>query len=951
MKDDQFVFLLLLHIHRKLGPITKPIVAVKDGKRYFIRDYLSRLTIDTYQEELPPPVSEIIQLFEEFSDSNLARQFAPRNTTPVDFLKRLDEPLFSMIVRPFIEKKVSAILHLAYHSGISVYLDEGSNILYPEKKLTINHEPADPWFHFTKTEAGSTYVLEVKTDTRSLRLNDQGNLLVTNLPCWFVSRNRLYHFIEPFNGKRLKPFLTKEIIHIPLSAEKKYFETFVANDLKSGNVTAEGFEVSDLNIWPELELSIEEDWQGRAVFIIRFYYGDHVILAGKKQKVFTNLNIISGQYSFTRIYRNQEKEHQMIHHLLNNGLIQLNENTLSIAIREHDHLSSMYQLISWINEHTSLISEIPARILQRTKQSSFFLGSIGLDLNINFEHDWFDINSFIRFGEYSVPFVHLKDYILNDIHSFILPNGETVILPNEWFVKTRNLFLFGQTQDGRLRLQKRYYTVAREVSSWYGKIPLDTISFDISTIPLSVPENLNFTLRDYQMKGLHWMLFLNHHQFGGCLADDMGLGKTVQTIALLLWLKEHKKSTSLIVMQASLIYNWKRELEKFAPTLSVLIHTGYNRPKSTQFFSSFDVVLSTYGTVRNDIELLSGFEFSYVILDESQVIKNPEAKVSLAVQKLNCNNRLVLTGTPIENSLTDLWSQMNFLNPGLLSDLPSFQKEYQHVEAGKEDDPGISRLQCIIKPFLLRRKKSEVEPELPPLTQEVIYCEMTEEHRQVYETERSAIRRQVLENINAMNATYDSISVLRSLVRLRQLANHPLLVDPDYHGDSGKFEEIINNLEILAGEGQKVLVFSSFVKHLKLISNYLDANGKKYAMLTGATTKRAEVVDEFQNNPNCLFFLISLKAGGTGLNLTEAGYVFILDPWWNPAAELQAINRAHRIGQDKKVLAYRFICKDTIEEKIVRLQEKKQALFDTFIQSANPLKGMTKAEVLELFGN
>jgi len=761
---------------------------------------------------------------------------------------------------------------------------------------------------------------------------------------------RLYHFSDSFNGKRLKPFLTKELIQIPLSAEKKYFETFIAKDLKSGNVTAEGFEVSDLKIIPVMELSLEEDWQGRAVFIIRFIYGDKSIIPGKKLKVFTDLKISSGQYYFTRVSRDQEREQQMIKSLTDNELILLNDNTLSVGIKEHDHISSLYHMISWINNHSSLILEIPVTIIQRIRNSSFFLGPIGLEIDINYDRDWFDITAIISFGEFNIPFIRLKDYILNDIHTFILPNGETAILPQEWFEKSRNIFLFGQEQNGNLRLHQRYFTVAQEMLSMSGRYSQDRFSsFDISQIQLTIPSELKATLREYQVEGLHWMQFLKKHQFGGCLADDMGLGKTIQTIAMLLSLNENERGPSLIIMQASLIHNWKRELEKFAPSLSVLIHAGTTRPRSTQFFDSFNIILTTYGTIRNDIEMVTGFTFSYVILDESQVIKNPEALITNAVQRLKSRNRLVLTGTPIENSITDLWSQMQFLNPGMLGDLRSFQKEYLNLDTNEDENPRIKRLQRLIRPFLLRRTKPEVEPELPPLTQEIIFCEMTGAHQHVYEIERSAIRHQILENLNVMNALYDSISVLKSLLRLRQLANHPVLVNQEYLGDSGKFDEITNYLEILAGEKQKVLVFSSFVKHLQLFATHLDKKGQKYVMLTGSTTNRPDVVDRFQNDPDTLVFLISLKAGGTGLNLTEAGYVFILDPWWNPAAELQAINRAHRIGQNKKVIAYRFICKNTIEEKIIKMQERKQMLSETFVKSGNPLKGLTKEEVMDLF--
>jgi SNF2 family DNA or RNA helicase len=355
--------------------------------------------------------------------------------------------------------------------------------------------------------------------------------------------------------------------------------------------------------------------------------------------------------------------------------------------------------------------------------------------------------------------------------------------------------------------------------------------------------------------------------------------------------------------------------------------------------------------VRNDVELFAGYQFHYVILDESQMIKNPSAQVSRAVCQLKAVHRLVLTGTPIENSLTDLWSQMEFLNPGMLGSLAAFQKRYKPEisDQEKKTSDKSDRLRPIIAPFILRRTKREVEPELPPLTIEEVFCEMSDDQRVHYEREKSAVRNEVLQRLETEGAPDSSLMLLKALIRLRQAASHPVLVDSGYTGDSGKFEEIIRTAVTLHEEGHKTLIFSSFVRHLQLIAARLQEEEIGYTMLTGSTIHREEVVNKFRGN-NVSFFLISLKAGGTGLNLTEAGYVMILDPWWNPAAELQAINRAHRIGQDKKVIAYKFISSGTIEEKILQLQQRKQQLSDDFVPSGNPLKDMSREEIKGLFG-
>jgi SNF2 family DNA or RNA helicase len=363
------------------------------------------------------------------------------------------------------------------------------------------------------------------------------------------------------------------------------------------------------------------------------------------------------------------------------------------------------------------------------------------------------------------------------------------------------------------------------------------------------------------------------------------------------------------------------------------------------------VVVSTYHTVRQDIEQLSSYPFFYVILDESQMIKNPGSKLYQAIVNLQSEHRIVLTGTPIENSLTDLWSQINFVNPGLLGTLSFFKRGFVHPIERKKDEQREEKLKELIKPFILRRTKQEVALELPPVSEQVRYCSMSESQRWLYEEEKSLARNSILENLEEEGIGSSSIMVLQALTRLRQIANHPDMME-DHEGiESGKFDEVCRAVESVVSEGHKVLMFSSFVKHLQLFRNYFDERRIKYAWLTGSQNQeqRKEAVQTFQKKKTCPLFLISLKAGGVGLNLTAADYVFLLDPWWNPAAELQALSRAHRIGQGKRVFVYRFISSDTIEEKIQRLQNRKRELAETFVSANNPLSELSQEEVLELF--
>jgi SNF2 family DNA or RNA helicase len=450
----------------------------------------------------------------------------------------------------------------------------------------------------------------------------------------------------------------------------------------------------------------------------------------------------------------------------------------------------------------------------------------------------------------------------------------------------------------------------------------------------------------------------------------MGLGKTIQTLALLQHNKEtiipvqtnnirdehtlfsdtENKLTTLVIVPASLIYNWENEIKRFAPGMKVISYKGNQRKKATSYFHNFDIILSSYHTVRQDIELISAFKFHYIILDESQVIKNPASMLYKTVTRLNSDFKLVLTGTPVENSLTDLWTQLNFVNPGLLGDLSFFRREFAKPIEKLGDDAKEVRLRKIIQPFILRRTKDMVARDLPPITEQTVFCDMTEEQNKIYEEEKSSVRNSILKSIASTGIEKSAIVVLQGLMKLRQLSNHPVMAYDDYPSGSGKFETVLQDMESVISEGHKILVFSSFVKHLDLYAEELKKKRITFSILTGASTNREKIVNSFQKDQGNKIFLISLKAGGVGLNLTAADYVFILDPWWNPASEMQALNRAHRIGQDKSVFVYRYITSNSIEEKITRLQEKKSKLADTFISSNNPLKDIDIEQILNIIG-
>jgi len=532
------------------------------------------------------------------------------------------------------------------------------------------------------------------------------------------------------------------------------------------------------------------------------------------------------------------------------------------------------------------------------------------------------------------------------------------VIPEVWFSEYAELFAFveeGKDSAHGLQLKKHHLSLVQDLElGELAKVTMDRKLQklrDFETIEdYPLPLNFKGALRPYQKAGYNWMHFLHKFKFGGCLADDMGLGKTVQTLAMLQGQKENgTQAASLLVMPTSLIYNWEMEAKKFTPDLKVLVYTGTNREKNADLFAGYDLVLTSYGITRIDIDILRSYYFHYIILDESQAIKNPNSNIAKAVKKLNAKFRLILTGTPLENSTMDLWSQMTFINPGLLGTSSFFKNEFLNPIEKKNDQSKTNKLYSIIKPFILRRHKSQVATELPPKIENIQYCGMTPLQEEKYEEAKAYYRNKILDSIDSNGVNNSQMLLLQGLVKLRQLANHPRMIDPNYEGDSGKMEDVTHMLNSAISKNHKILIFSQFVKHLNILSKYLDENNIEYAYLDGTTKDRKGQVESFQNDEKLRVFLISLKAGGLGLNLTKADYVFLLDPWWNPAAEAQAVDRAHRIGQENKVFTYKFITKNTVEEKILALQKNKIRLANDLITTEESfVKNLSKEDIASL---
>lgn len=573
--------------------------------------------------------------------------------------------------------------------------------------------------------------------------------------------------------------------------------------------------------------------------------------------------------------------------------------------------------------------------------------------------DWFETKVKVKFGKQQVALKHLHKSIRNKSKFVTLDDGTQGILPHEWIEKFAAYFSAGEvTQDAILTPKIKFasinelYEDALLDGDVQNELKLYKQKFEgtDSIQEVEVPKGLTATLRHYQKDGLNWLNFLDDFNFGSCLADDMGLGKTIQVLAFILSQREKvKHNTNLVVVPASLIFNWKAEVEKFAPSIKVKTIYAGERTKTTDTFDDYEIILTSYGTLLSDIRFLKDYRFNYIFLDESQLIKNPDSQRYKAVRMLQSRNKVTMTGTPIENNTFDLYGQLSFACPGLFGSKQQFADLYSTPIDQFKDSRRAEELQQKIRPFILRRTKEQVAKELPDKTEIVLYCEMGAEQREVYEANKKEIQDFILGK-QEDELPKSSMHVLKSITTLRQICNSAaLLADgKSYLQASSKIDVLMEQIESKAGK-HKILVFSQFVTMLDLIKKQLENRGIKYEYLTGQTRKRAEVVSSFQQNADIPVFLISLKAGGTGLNLTQADYVYLVDPWWNPAVENQAIDRAYRIGQHKNVMAVRLICPDTIEEKIMKLQATKKDLVKDLIQTDGSLfKNLTKKELLGL---
>lgn len=962
--------------HEYLGYVFESYIVHLDerGKLTYQHQNISHKNAREFAKGLDDRDYKLIELMDAMQQEAIVKKFSAKQMKPEEFFsktydKAKGNELVQEQIEDYMEKRRAQVLDLL--KGKMVF-EMGNDGEPTWRKLEVLDKKASVQFHFMRTAENTNYYPTLFYGDKKVDLPNPSAYLVCKHPAWLVLSGKLYGFEKGVDGKKLIPFLTKKFVVIPKNLEETYYNRFVAPLIASfDEIEAQGFEIQKHDHDPHPVLTLSElhtaqstqvaslfetaaptqddktDESGKLVFDLSFKYGKYRFRGDATGAVNVSVEKQDEQYIFHRVTRKPELEKKFLQTLQKLGL----------PFKDFRGAMPKSEAFSWLNENRVNLLNLGFEVSQpESRDKKYFVGKAIIEVEVKENIDWFDIHAKIRFGDFEIPFKELRKLILRKKVEFKLPNGEIAIIPEAWLTKYSDLFALSETEGKNEKpvLRKHHLALVKELEE--GNLAKVHISERLRSLHsftgiknYDMPAGFSGELRPYQKAGYNWLRFLNEYRLGGVLADDMGLGKTVQTLTLLQAEKEAGRGTSLLVMPTSLIYNWEMEAQKFTPSLRILTYTGTQRNKDVKRFEQYDLVLTSYGITRLDVEQFKNFYFNYIILDESQVIKNPSSNIAQSVRELKSRQKLALTGTPLENTTLDLWSQMTFINPGLLGPQSYFKNEFLIPIEKKGDELRSKRLNTIIKPFMLRRHKKQVATELPEKVENVQYSEMSAAQEEKYEEAKAFYRGRILDSIDKEGMGNSRFMILEGLTKLRQLANHPKMTDANYDGDSGKFEDITHMLASALAEDHKVLVFSQYVKHLELVRSYLKSQKIDFAYLDGSSTDRKEQVERFNKDPKLKLFLISIKAGGLGLNLTEADYVFILDPWWNPAVEAQAVDRAHRIGQRKKVFTYKFITRNSVEEKILQLQEKKLKLTaDLITTEESIMKQLTREDIVQM---
>jgi len=898
-------------------------------------------------ENLDPNSKKILTICESLKPEFIFKKFSAKVKSAKTIADLQKDSKIDFAIRQHLKLNLTPFYSLIVQEQFPLSLNLGPEKDFYRSRVSIDPLDFEPQIHFDKHSEGITYTLSLKeNETTFLPMDHKVDILLDE-PGWLIVNKKLGQLKE-LNSKKLTPFLKKKSIEIPSKLVDDYFKNFIPEIAKKIDIEANGFEIELRDQIVSCTIQPVFDFFKNCYYLnLYFDYNGYSFDGSKTKKTHSFVDFsVANEPRIIQFKRNSD-ENLYTEKLQEIGLIKI-KNEL-FGLNSEAESSDPYINIQLIIDNKEKLESLGFNI-QNLKLESKEIVTENHTISASKETtgDWFDIKIIITIGHYKINFSEIIPNIKSKERLFPLPDGNYFLIPLEWFSKYGSLAKLAKTENGALLLRKSNFTALDGISE------IDNDLDQIHQAEFTASDLIKATLRPYQVDGVKWLLGHFNSNMGACLADDMGLGKTLQTLSVLVSVQEQlgftTKTTNfdlfanettiereplkaLIVLPSSLVFNWFNEAGKFTPHFSKMQYVGNDRKSLAGRINSTDLIFTSYSIIHRDISILEKYDFRYLILDESQYIKNKNSKIFKAINKISTGHKIALSGTPIENSLDDLWSQMQFINPDILGSYNFFVDNFKNPIEKKQNEEVLAELKNLVQPYILRRTKEQVLKDLPELTEQIYYCDMDPEQEKLYDKEKSKARNFLLKTDGS---SPDKISIINTLMKLRQLSNHPKMVDQESEIDSGKYIAVTNYLESLVKEKHKVIIFSSFVTNLGFYTDWCKENKIEYCEITGETpaAKREQQVKLFQENENPLLFFISLKAGGVGLNITKASYVLFLDPWWNPFAEKQGVGRAHRIGQLNKVNVVRFISKNTVEEKIIKLQENKKLLSDSLLEES-----------------
>ncbi|MBR2649478.1 MAG: SNF2 helicase associated domain-containing protein [Sediminibacterium sp.] len=856
------------------------------------------------------------------------------------------------LINEYLHPKYKKLFAELVGSPFVFYLPSGKSFTTANlEQATLMEHAISPDFEISYQQ--NQYIIDCRVKLPLADLNITDNECES--PFFFQYHQQFFIWKKPEDILVIEKFIPKGKIVISEENWAIQLQSFVLPLSKEYNVHFANVKKEELrDTKPEIKIILKEKGE-YLLFQPVFNYRGYDVMVQDKEKIF-----LPQADKLLVIHRNIPAERDLLSRIeaLHSGFVKPVESSV-LALKGKEVLKN-----NWFFLFIDAVKEmnIPVYGFEALKNFRFNTAKPSTKIFISSNTDWFDAKVQIQFGDQKVTVDEVKKALANKQQFVQLTDGTLGILPEEWIKKYSLLFRVGDGKAGNIKLSKYHFSVIEEL---YLQRDEEELQFQLeekyerlkdnhAIKPIPAPAHLKSILRPYQESGFQWLNYLREVQWGGILADDMGLGKTIQALSFLHHLKKEQGALkALVVCPTTLMYNWQNEIKKFTPELRFYVHHGGAREKDGIAAADIDIIITTYGTLRSDIRQFVEINFDYVVLDESQAIKNPGSKVTKAASLLKASSRLCLSGTPLQNNTFDIFAQMNFLNPGMLGSMEFFKQEFSIPIDKFGEKEQKDHLRKLLYPFILRRTKEQVAKDLPEKQEMVLFCEMGEEQRKIYDAYRNDYRDKILGVVENQGIQKSQLTILQGLMKLRQICDSPAIVkeEEQYPNVSVKLEEI--GREITENiSNHKALVFSQFLGMLALIKEKMKELGVDYEYFDGSSTvnERERAIQRFQNDDNCRVFLISLKAGGVGLNLTAADYVYIVDPWWNPAVEQQAIDRTHRIGQTKNIFAYRMICTDTVEDKILKLQERKRNLArEVITDDEGFVKSLTKEDVEYLF--